>query len=147
MTSEQFERCAEECRAGLFVFCSKLSPQPDDLVQDTLIRAWVKREQFAVGRSFFSWVCTIAQNIAKDHKRKESRRVQTVPCSECLAADPAEFQEGLVIDAATILAKESPHIVELVRRRFLGEQVGEAGKKELFRFRGRVRYFDPRIGA
>lgn len=156
MTSEQFERLADRCRPGLMTFCKGISENPDDLVQDVFVRAWQKRDSFEQGRSFFSWCCTIASNIAKDHLKTKSRRPQTCHVEregesnhllngyEELRFDPAPWQEGTWIDAETLLSKESAEVIDLVRKRLVGIDTNANERKYLNKFRKRISYFDPR---
>ncbi len=48
----------------------------DDLVQETLLRAWSKSEQFQVGTNLRAWLATILRNIFYSNFRKRAREVQ-----------------------------------------------------------------------
>jgi RNA polymerase sigma-70 factor (ECF subfamily) len=48
----------------------------DDLVQETLLRAWSKSNQFRVGTNLAAWLLTILRNIFYSNFRKRSREVQ-----------------------------------------------------------------------
>ena len=48
----------------------------DDLVQETLLRAWSKSDKFAPGTSLRAWLFTILRNIYYSDYRKRSREVQ-----------------------------------------------------------------------
>jgi RNA polymerase sigma-70 factor, ECF subfamily len=43
----------------------------DDLVQDTLVRAWSARTQFTMGTNFKAWVFTILRNRFLDQRRRD----------------------------------------------------------------------------
>ncbi len=48
----------------------------DDLVQQTLLRAWGKSDQFRVGTNLRAWLLTILRNIFYSGFRKRAREVQ-----------------------------------------------------------------------
>ena len=48
----------------------------DDLMQETLLRAWSKSEQFRVGTNLRAWLLTISRNIFYSSFRKRAREVQ-----------------------------------------------------------------------
>src|SRR5271166_4769386 len=48
----------------------------DDLVQETLLRAWSKSEQFRVGTNLKAWLLTILRNVFYSSCRKRAREVQ-----------------------------------------------------------------------
>ena len=48
----------------------------DDLVQETLLRAWSKSDKFQPGTSLRAWVFTILRNIYYSNYRKRVREVQ-----------------------------------------------------------------------
>jgi RNA polymerase sigma-70 factor (ECF subfamily) len=50
----------------------------DDLVQETLLRAWSKSHQFRVGTNLTAWLLTILRNIFYSSFRKRVREVQDV---------------------------------------------------------------------
>ena len=48
----------------------------DDLVQETLLRAWSKSDKFQPGTSLRAWLFTILRNIFYSNYRKRAREVQ-----------------------------------------------------------------------
>ena len=48
----------------------------DDLVQDTLLRAWSNSDKFQPGTNLRAWLFTILRNTYYSHYRKRSREVQ-----------------------------------------------------------------------
>jgi RNA polymerase sigma-70 factor, ECF subfamily len=48
----------------------------DDLVQETLLRAWCKSDKFQPGTSLRAWLFTILRNIYYSNYRKRAREVQ-----------------------------------------------------------------------
>ena len=47
----------------------------EDIVQDTMLKAWERREQWPQIRNIESWLTQICKNLALDHKKKRSRIV------------------------------------------------------------------------
>ncbi|GJE43217.1 sigma-70 family RNA polymerase sigma factor [Methylobacterium soli] len=48
----------------------------DDLVQDTLVRAWTKAESFRRGTNLYAWLFTILRNLFYSEQRKRKREVE-----------------------------------------------------------------------
>jgi len=48
----------------------------DDLVQDTLVRAWTKAESFQRGTNLTAWLFTILRNLFYSEQRKRKREVE-----------------------------------------------------------------------
>ena len=48
----------------------------DDLVQETLVKAWTHTESFALGTNFRAWLVTILRNTYFNQYRKLAREVQ-----------------------------------------------------------------------
>jgi len=48
----------------------------DDLVQDTLVRAWTKAESFRRGTNLTAWLFTILRNLFYSEQRKRKREVE-----------------------------------------------------------------------
>ncbi len=60
-------------------FALTLSHDPataDDLVQDTLLRAWRSRNSFQIGSNAEAWLFTILRNVFYSRHRKQSREVR-----------------------------------------------------------------------
>ena len=78
----------------------------DDLVQDTLIKAWTHREKFEPGTNLRAWLFTILHNAAKNRLRDRARDTVMVD-SEAVerAADSPDPRE--VETPETRLIKES----------------------------------------
>ncbi len=51
----------------------------DDLVQDTMLRAWKARESFAANTSFRAWSFTILRNVYYSEKRRAWRSTELAP--------------------------------------------------------------------
>lgn len=63
----------------------------DDLVQDTLVKAWTNIEKFKTGTNMRAWLFTILRNTYYSLRRKRKREVEDVDgaLSEALAQKPA----------------------------------------------------------
>lgn len=48
----------------------------DDLVQDTLVRAWTKADSFERGTNLMAWLFTILRNLFYSEQRKRKREVE-----------------------------------------------------------------------
>ncbi len=48
----------------------------DDLVQDTLVRAWTKADSFTPGTNLYAWLFTILRNLFYSEQRKRRREVE-----------------------------------------------------------------------
>lgn len=48
----------------------------DDLVQETLVKAWSHTESFSLGTNFRAWLVTILRNTYFNQYRKLAREVQ-----------------------------------------------------------------------
>ncbi|ENR95904.1 RNA polymerase sigma factor [Brucella abortus] len=65
----------------------------DDLVQDTIMKAWAKQESFEVGTNMKAWLFTILRNEFYTQMRKRGREVQDTDgmFSEQLAVHPSQY--------------------------------------------------------
>lgn len=50
----------------------------DDMVQDTILKAWSRIDQFQPGTKMRAWLFTILRNTYYSHRRKRAREVQDV---------------------------------------------------------------------
>jgi RNA polymerase sigma-70 factor (ECF subfamily) len=93
---------------GLRAFAASLcgSMQPvDDLVQDTLLKAWSHSDRFALGSNLRAWLFTILRNTYFSSYRRRGREVQdadglieerlSVAGSQEAAVDLADFRSAL----------------------------------------------------
>lgn len=66
---------------SLRAFAMSLAGRPDradDLVQETVMRAWAKRDAFTLGTNMNAWLFTILRNLFYSQMRKRRREVQDV---------------------------------------------------------------------
>ena len=76
-----FASLVEPHRRELHVHCYRMMgsfEEAEDLVQETLLRAWRSRESFEGGPLFRAWLYRIATNVCLDALRRRSRRPSTV---------------------------------------------------------------------
>lgn len=64
-------------RAFAISLCGNVD-RADDLVQETLIRAWAKLSSFTEGTNMIAWLYTILRNVFYSEYRKRSREVEDV---------------------------------------------------------------------
>jgi len=108
--NRDFTRALLESAPSLRAFAISLTGQTekaDDLVQDTLMRAWAHADSFQEGTNIKAWLFTILRNSFASQYRKRKREVEDAD-GEMAAqlATPAE-QEGHVSldDLKTALGK------------------------------------------
>jgi RNA polymerase sigma-70 factor (ECF subfamily) len=79
----------------------------EDLVQDTVLRAWDKRSYFEPGSNLDAWLFTIMRNGFFSAHRKVSREVEDADSSHAstLIALPDQVDRLVVQDLAAALAK------------------------------------------
>jgi RNA polymerase sigma-70 factor (ECF subfamily) len=67
--------------------------QADDLVQDTIMKAWAKQEQFEMGTNMKAWLFTILRNELYSKLRKRGREVQDSDgiFTENMAQHPSQY--------------------------------------------------------
>jgi RNA polymerase sigma-70 factor (ECF subfamily) len=82
----------------------------DDLVQDTLLRAWDKRASFQPGTNMNAWLFTILRNSFYSLQRKRTREVEDCDGEHAasLTTIPDQLDSLHVADLLTALARLSP---------------------------------------
>lgn len=74
----EFEEALVAAIPHLRAFARSFSPdvsRADDLVQETLVKAWHSRDSFAPGTNFRAWLFTILRNVFITQSRKLKREV------------------------------------------------------------------------
>jgi len=66
----------------------------DDLVQDTLVRAWNKRTSYNSQYPYRVWILTIFRRLAMTHYRRVKTHGKTVQDQPRMAAETPWWQEG-----------------------------------------------------
>ncbi|MFC4626307.1 RNA polymerase sigma factor [Daeguia caeni] len=92
----QFKRDLLASLPSLRAFAVSLIGQADradDLVQDTIMRAWAKQDSFVPGTNIKAWLFTILRNGYYTQMRKHDREVQDTDglFSERLAIHPSQY--------------------------------------------------------
>ncbi|MGU3668824.1 sigma-70 family RNA polymerase sigma factor [Methylobacterium sp. A49B] len=70
-----------EALPGLRAFALSLiadASRADDLVQETVLRAWARQELFTPGSNLKAWLCTILRNQFYSECRKRKREIEDV---------------------------------------------------------------------
>ncbi|MEM1067940.1 MAG: sigma-70 family RNA polymerase sigma factor [Planctomycetota bacterium] len=76
------------------------SIDPDDVAQETMVKAWTKRDQFDPRYQFSTWVYTIARRTATDHLRKHNRD-ESSDQLDTVARTDLSPEQSLISDEAT----------------------------------------------
>jgi RNA polymerase sigma-70 factor (ECF subfamily) len=86
------------------------SSRADDLVQDTIARAWANAESFQAGSNMIAWLMTILRNLYYGDFRKSGREVEDVDDVHAMAVKVAPAQESRMefLDLKAAMAKLSP---------------------------------------
>lgn len=79
----------------------------DDLVQDTVMKAWAKQSSFEMGTNIKAWLFTILRNEFYSQMRKRGREVQDSDgvFTERLSVHPSQYGSMDLEDFKTALAK------------------------------------------
>ncbi|WOC16549.1 RNA polymerase sigma factor [Pseudochrobactrum sp. MP213Fo] len=93
---DDFKRLMLAALPGLRAFAVSLSGQQDkadDLVQDTIMKAWGKRDSFEMGTNIKAWLFTILRNEFYSQMRKRGREIQDSEgyYTERLAVHPSQY--------------------------------------------------------
>jgi len=68
-------RAVPSLRAFAISLCGNVD-RADDLVQETLVRAWGHRESFQPGTNMSAWLFTILRNLFRSEYRKRRREIE-----------------------------------------------------------------------
>ena len=94
-----FSHAVRRVMPNLRIYARRLTrneADTDDLVQDTLVRAWAARERFEIGTNLKAWLMRIARNSFLSGKRKDRRSVSWDPTiAERFLIAPAAQDEGI----------------------------------------------------
>ena len=128
----------DEHAAALLSFCLRLAhgdrQQAEDIVQETLLRAWRHPEALAQDRGpLRPWLFTVAKRIAIDAHRARSARPAEVS-DDALWAVPAaddQFDQALEswLVAEALASLSTDHRDVLVATYFRGKSVSEAARE------------------
>lgn len=87
----EFTRIILESKSTIYTVCymfSKDKEEIEDLFQEILVRLWKGFGSFKGKSEIKTWIYRISLNCCLDHKRKNSRRLETVPLD--VSIDPFE---------------------------------------------------------
>lgn len=87
----EFTRIILESKSTIYTVCymfSKDKEEIEDLFQEILVRLWKGFGSFKGKSDIKTWIYRISLNCCLDHKRKNSRRLETVPLD--MSIDPFE---------------------------------------------------------
>ncbi|MBL0370641.1 RNA polymerase sigma factor [Rhizobium sp. KVB221] len=93
---DDFKRTMLGCLGSLRAFAVSLSgrhDRADDLVQDTIMKAWAKKTSFEPGTNMKAWLFTILRNEFYSQIRKSGREIQDSDgyYTEQLASHPGQY--------------------------------------------------------
>lgn len=94
-----FKRELLACLPNLRAFAVSLirsRERADDLVQDTIMKAWVKQESYQPGTNMRAWLATILRNEFYSQIRKSGREVQDTDGAYTARLAVAPSQHGSV---------------------------------------------------
>jgi len=86
MTNQEFTAKTQELNNLLFAFALRLTrsrQDAEDLMQETQIKAYKYRDNFAEGTNFKSWISTIMRNtFINQYRKRKTRRHLNQPTTE-----------------------------------------------------------------
>src|SRR5260370_7200346 len=105
-------------RAFAISLCGNVD-RADDVVQETLLRAWGNMGSFQPGTNMSAWLFTILRNLFRSEYRKRRREVEDVDGSyaESLTSLPEQNSRLEIVafrDALTLLPSEQPESLILL---------------------------------
>ena len=95
-TETSFKKEMLGCMPSLRAFAVSLTGRrdgADDLVQETMLKAWAKQDSFTVGTNIKAWLFTILRNEFYSHLRKKDRLVADPEgaFTEALSVSPSQY--------------------------------------------------------
>ncbi len=103
LDNEEFIRQMVACRSALEAFVLMLLPRADcidEIVQNTHVEMWLKRDTFAAGTNFTAWACRIAH-------------FKVLECRSSLARNRLVFDDDLI---QTITVDSEPYLKDAGER-------------------------------
>ncbi len=87
-----------QLRAFAYGLCGRMDAA-DDLVQETMLKAWKARDSFEQGTSIKAWTYVILRNVFLSDMRRERFKAEydADSCDQILSVPPAQ-QEGIHLD-------------------------------------------------
>jgi RNA polymerase sigma-70 factor, ECF subfamily len=133
---ELAQRLYDDYHAPLLAFTRRLTggdqQWAEDVVQETLIRAWRSAQSLDGGdRSLMPWLSTVARRIVIDDNRKRAARPQEVGDDQMVAATVPDGSERLVrsmIVSEALRTLSDAHREALLATYFADRTVNEASE-------------------
>jgi RNA polymerase sigma-70 factor, ECF subfamily len=104
-------------RRELTGYCSRIlgsTFEADDAVQETMVRAWTRRDSFEGRSSVNSWLYRIATNVCLDMLRARRRRAVPIDLDGLEVLPHGQDLEAAVDPADTVVAKEDVDLALVV---------------------------------
>lgn len=98
-----FEELVRRYRTGLYGYFARMVgnvTDAEDLFQETWLRVYRKRKEYAVKARFRTWLYTIATNLVRDEYRRRGRR-RVVSLHQATHEDGRTLEETLVDEGPT----------------------------------------------
>jgi RNA polymerase sigma-70 factor (ECF subfamily) len=121
--------------AALMRFAHKLAAgdwqRAEDIVQETMIRAWRYRDTLDHSRNIRPWLFTVARRVATDMWRARARRDEALGDRGLEAPDPADHAQQVItkLDVRAALAALSPdHRQIIIETYFRHRSIAEAAE-------------------
>jgi len=123
-------------RKNLFTYLLRMCKDrmtAEDLLQETLIKAWTGLKSYNEQQKFSSWLFTIAHNVSIDAIRMQQLRERPINLREKtdIASYFTPHSEMVITEGRIALQKEVENLPEDQRRVFLLRQQGELSFKEI----------------
>jgi RNA polymerase sigma-70 factor, ECF subfamily len=93
ITADELRAAIPNLRAFAMSLCGNRD-YADDLVQDTLVRAWGKMDRFEAGTNLHAWLFTILRHVFYSDRRKKVREVEDADSSYANRLTMVPNQEG-----------------------------------------------------
>jgi RNA polymerase sigma factor (sigma-70 family) len=121
------------------VSLSQNADKADDLVQETLVKAWDKHESFQPGTNLKAWLFTILRNEFYSQMRKRGREVQDSEglMTARLAVHPAQHGQLDLKDFRAALERQLKSVIARSARSRAGSAAPAPGFRIYCRFPGR----------
>ena len=137
MAGPEFEEALVGAISHLRAFARSFANDPqraDDLVQETLVKAWNSRDSFTAGTNFRAWLFTILRNVYFSQHRKLRREVDDPDdqYQNSLAVQPEQYGHLDMADFKTALGTLPPD----QREAFLLKHVEDLGYEEMAELTG-----------
>lgn len=146
---QEFVRLLTAHQGPVLAYVRSLMPGftgASDILQQTNITLWQKKDQFEMGTNFKAWAFAIARNHVMDQRKKLKRNGWLVFSDELAEVFAQEIEEDEPFDhdeafraLEVCLSKLRPHDRELVRKRYCESVTLDDYARELDRSSGTLK--------